>query len=331
MLKTENYVLLVDPATAEVIVKVGEVIVSIFKKDPNNDYTVWLKQISDKLDKIRMMLGDVLAAIEDLKVYIDKAFEYNTQLSLLSVTNRFVINYPTWKMDLRSDRTQNEMLRLYGELQQFREVLMLRGGYATFNTVGYAMRFETSLMELTKQSAESKTAALKRYFEYFYNCSNPPVLGGVGATLNTVRSQITNLEQSYPARNNYREQLDHEKKDLGEEIAEWDNVMYTSGSLAIGWTGRPAAENYQSRSHHRPGGGKDPYLIVSTKGTMLTTTFLSNWTNAVFGERMAALESASKSYLKLKAQEELLVLSLARSDEYKKIAKDLLTEAEGGK
>ena len=121
---------------------------------------------------------------------------------------------------------------------------VIRYGFASYNTVGYALPYETDLLFMTNKSAETKRKAFSRYSNYFGECLDENEPRSVANVRRTAETTVASLSNQFPPRSNLRENVGRTSwspRILCETTA--DVIMITSGSLENGFTGEILTEN----------------------------------------------------------------------------------------
>jgi len=244
LIQSSEIALFAEPITISTIIEVGGLIIDLLDLlGSPPDFGRWLEEISDQLGRIEILLEDVLDRLEELRVHIDRAFARDAETELLAATDFFADNVAEWRA---APDTPVNLIAMNNALERIqtgaREVI--RYGFASYNTVGYALPYETDLLFMTNKSIETKRKAFERYSNYFGKCLDENEPGSVANVRRNAETLAASLSSQFPSRNNLRENLGRvswSPRILCETTA--DVIMITSGSLESGFNGEIITEN----------------------------------------------------------------------------------------
>lgn len=255
----EQLSLKIDPTTIGTIITVADFILSLFGGGDEH-IGDWLSKISDQLNKVNQLLQQVLDLLADLKVYVHLAFVEDAEKDLLARADMYVQNLPHWKATLRSAATQQELRDALRDIQNSSRKC-IEYGYGSYNLVGYALRYETDLLYLTRRNKETKKSVFKYYKEYFSNCNNPRVSQSVANIRQVSEQNMRELEARFPSRSNFKEGKGEITWQTGRRECTTDAFTIINGSLMTGFTGHADVEASRRCKVIDPSGRPDPSFL----------------------------------------------------------------------
>jgi hypothetical protein len=207
----------------------------------------------------------------------------------------------------------------------------MRWGYASYNTVCLAMRYEVALLSLTNTPKETVRNAYGRYIGYYDRCLDPAEGGSLANIRSLAEQRVKWLEDNYPPRTPRRDKLGEHRpyKDCG-RYQYWTVVAVTEGSLERGWTGRLEGEDFRWGSAgpcNGRGPNATPFYILINSSSAQVMPYDSGQLRSFeqhLADILAHLREASAEYAEQRARVALLRAAEQNVDRYRKKARELM-------
>lgn len=296
----------------------------------------------DKVERELKKVNETLKRIEDdlnsLRVYLDNLPVREAKDRLQAAIYVFLDNKEEWKADLASQDNLSDMRHNLDRIQ-FEARNLMEKGFACYNTVAYAMRFESDLLKATRKLPDTRRKIFSRYITYFDTCLLETFPGSVANIRKQYEIEVEKLRNQFPDPFNRREYLHWRSWELGGWRRYGGAHIYVdiSGSLERGFSAQLDLVDQREwsepvdRPRPAPGTGKDSvgsdeayYLVRSLGITPLASVGRDNALQASLQEAndkwIKDLNSYSAQYLNSLAQAKLVALAEEKVRGIKEIA-----------
>ncbi|KYF49772.1 hypothetical protein BE08_01720 [Sorangium cellulosum] len=198
----EAKALVVDPATVELIVSIGGLVLDLFSGDDSEEHReelraigLWAQKVDGQLHRLNLALEDIREELSKTPVYMDRAFRRDAEYALLSYCEAYVTNIAAYRQTQSHD-LKRIITDLYVPLQSAARKLMYYG-YANVVSVAYALRPEIDLVRILELGRSTEATVARTYYDFFDTALDPNVTGSLVNAAASMDAKIDELTHQH--------------------------------------------------------------------------------------------------------------------------------------
>lgn len=197
IIAAEKKVAVPDPATIYQAYQTGKAIYDLFKKKKGKKDEL-MSYLKKELTLIKQLLYDVIAKLEELKVFIRQESRENAVNNLESIIRIFNESYNTWWEQSRREDVKREVSEVNIRLKEYNRVAQ-KHGFAHFHTIWIGVIYELVLLEYFERPKQEVKTILLNHSEYFKEGLQPTINGSIKQAYLLASQNIKTQNDQFPS------------------------------------------------------------------------------------------------------------------------------------
>lgn len=194
-----NIELMIDPATIEAIITVGEFLyetLSKAKDNNSNNIGEWIKKIDYKVDKLLQEIEDIKQELKKIEILIYEIPLKNAEIRLNASINRYYLNVFDLRNSLNEPQNMLTFSDIYNEIQEDL-IIIQTNSFSHLYELVLAFIIELEIASVFNKNVGTKSAIINKFVNYLEKAKDIQTNGSFAQILQIHKNTLIKLFNNY--------------------------------------------------------------------------------------------------------------------------------------